>query len=86
VLLDLNPDKPLPDIFIPESPVGPVQDFYVYDMIKNGVPIDMVASQLGMKKEVVEEIIHRQMEVEAQLNLVRDELYQGAICQANIIV
>ena len=86
VMTDNNPNKPLPDLFEQSTPDGPVQDFYVYDMIKHGVPADTLADQLGLKMQEVDAIIKRQMAVEAELNLIKDELYQGAISQINIIV
>lgn len=86
VTLDTNPNKPLPDLFDPPTPMGPVQDFYVYDMIKNGVPADTLAEQMGLDPSEVDKIVQRQMAVEAELNLIRDDLYQGAISQINVIV
>jgi len=86
IMRDTDPERKLPDLFIPKGPREPIPDFFIYEQIKHGVSVNTLSKHMDMSLEEINAIVKRQMVIEAQLTTVRDTLYQGVINETQIIV
>ena len=88
IMLDTDPAKPLPDLFDTADTGIPIvtQDFFIYEQIKNGIPREVLAKNLGISLPAIETVVSRHMEIAAALGTIQQELYDGAINKAQIIV
>lgn len=71
-----------------EAPVdSSIPDYFVYELYKNGkMTADSIAKKLRTNVQEVKGIITRQLDVEARLNTVKDELVRGAITKTYEVV
>ena len=63
-------------------PIADIPDFYIYEMVKNSnLPLKDLAKNLHTTPKELQTILTRHMEVEARLNMIRDEAYNEIMAQ-----